>query len=117
MHKILLDLEIQTGHLILARKRDQVLINKKKKEKKTYHRVDFTVPTDLRVKMKEKETIDKYLDLTGELKKSIKHEGDGDTNSSWCTWNGSKRFRKTSEGTGNQRKNRNHPGNNIDKIG
>ena len=29
--------------------------------------------------------MDKYLDLARELK-SVEHEGDGNTTSSWCTW-------------------------------
>ena len=33
---------------------------------------------DYRVKIKEKR--DKYLDFAKELKKAVKHEGDGDTN-------------------------------------
>ena len=65
-HKILLDFEIQTDHLIPARRPDLVLINKKKR---TCHIVDFAILTDPRVKLKEIEKKDKYLDLTRELKK------------------------------------------------
>ena len=65
-HKILWDFEIQTDHLITARRPDLVLINKKKR---TCHIVDFAVPADHRVKLKEIEKKDKYLDLTRELKK------------------------------------------------
>ena len=32
--------------------------------------------------------IDKYLDIAGELKKTVEYEYDGDTNISWFTWNG-----------------------------
>ena len=39
------------------------------KKKRTCKIVDFAVPTDLRVKMKESEKKDKYLDLARELKK------------------------------------------------
>ena len=65
-HKILWDFEIQTDHLITARRPDLVLINKKKR---TCHIVDFAVPADHRVKLKEIEKKDKYLDLARELKK------------------------------------------------
>ena len=65
-HKILWDFEIQTDHLITARRPDLVLINK---EKRTCHIVDFAVPADHRVKLKEIEKKDKYLDLAIELKK------------------------------------------------
>ena len=43
-----------------------MLINKKKI---TCHLVDFVVPADHRVKMKESEKIDKYLNLARELRK------------------------------------------------
>ena len=67
-HKILWDYEIQTDHLIPARRPDLVLINKKKR---TCQLVDFAVPADHRVKLKESEKIDKYLDLARELKKTL----------------------------------------------
>ena len=38
-------------------------------EKITGHQVDFDVPVDQQVKIKESETINKYLDLAGELQK------------------------------------------------
>ena len=34
----------------------------------------------------------KYLNLARELKKTVDHEGDGDTN--WCAWNGLQRLEK-----------------------
>ena len=43
-----------------------MIINKKKRNCKT---VDFAVSTDHRIKVKECEKKDKYLDLAGELKK------------------------------------------------
>ena len=60
------DFEIQTDHLISARWPDLELINKKKR---TYCIVNFDVPEDRRVKIKESEKIDEYLDLAWELKK------------------------------------------------
>ena len=30
---------------------------------------------------------DECLDLVRELKKTMEHEGDSDTNCNWCTWN------------------------------
>ena len=45
IHKILLDFMIEKYYSILARRPDFVIINKKKK-KRIYHLVDFTVPTD-----------------------------------------------------------------------
>ena len=49
-----------------ARRPDLIIVNKKKR---TYRIVDFAVPDDHRVKLKESEKKDKYLDLARELKK------------------------------------------------
>ena len=65
-HKLLWDFNIQTDHLIPARRPDLIIINKKKRTCKI---VDFAVPTDPRIKLKECEKKDKYLDLARELKK------------------------------------------------
>ena len=71
--------QIQTDHLILSEKLNLVLISKKKR---TCHLVDFSIPADHSVKIKESKKIDKYLDLAGEMKKTVEHKSDGDTNSS-----------------------------------
>ena len=65
-HKILWDFDIRTDHLISARRPDLIMINKKKRTCKI---VDFAVPADHRIKLKECEKKDKYLDLARELKK------------------------------------------------
>ena len=94
-HKIVWDFKLRTDHLITDRRPDQVIVNKKKKkkkkkkerkkknkEKRTCRIVDFAVPTDHRVKLKESKKRDKYLDLARQLKKTktMKNEGDSDTN-------------------------------------
>ena len=66
-HKLLWDFNIQTDHLISARRPDLIIINKKKK--RICKIVDFAVPGDHRIKLKECEKKDKYLDLARELKK------------------------------------------------
>ena len=66
-HKLLWDFDIQTGHLISARRPDLIIINKKKK--KTCKIVGFAVPADHRIKLKECEKKDKYFDIYRELKK------------------------------------------------
>ena len=68
MHKLLWDFNIQTDHLILARRPDLIIINKKKRTCKI---VDFAVPADHRIKLKECEKKNKYLDLTTELEKKL----------------------------------------------
>ena len=65
-HKLLWDFNIQTDHLIPARRPDLIIINKKKRICKI---VDFAVPADHRIKLKESEKKNKYLDLARELKK------------------------------------------------
>ena len=62
-HKLLWDFDIQTDHLISARRPDLRVINNKKKKKKKKRKkekkertckiVDFAVPADLRIKLKE----------------------------------------------------------------
>ena len=66
-HKLLWDFDIQTDHLISARRLDLIIINQKKK--RICKIVDFAVPADHRIKLKECEKRDKYLDLARELKK------------------------------------------------
>ena len=52
--------------IISARRPDLIIINKKKR---TFKIVDFAVPADHRIRLKEWEKKDKYLDLARELKK------------------------------------------------
>ena len=66
-YKLLWDFDIQTDHLISARRPDLIIINKKKK-KRILKIVDFAFPADHRIKLKECEKRDMYLDLARELK-------------------------------------------------
>ena len=61
------DFDVQTDHLISARIPDLIIINYKKK--RICKIVDFAVPADHRIKLKECEKKDKYLDLAREAKK------------------------------------------------
>ena len=65
-HKLLWDFNIKMDHLIPARRPDLIKINKRKRICKI---VDFAVPADHRINLKEGEKKDKYSDLTRELKK------------------------------------------------
>ena len=65
-HKLLWVFDIPTDHLISARRPDLIIINKKKRTCKI---VDFAVPADHRIKLKECEKKDKYLNVARELKK------------------------------------------------
>ena len=80
-HKLPWDFNIQTDHLIHARRPDLIIINKKKRICKI---VDFAVPADYRINLKECEKKDKYIDLARELKKAVEHESDDCTHCDWC---------------------------------
>ena len=66
MQKLLLDFEIQTDYLISAKQLDLIIMN----EKVNSQIEDFDVLADHRVKLKESEKKDKYLNLPRELKKN-----------------------------------------------
>ena len=62
----------------------------------------FAIPADLRMKMKENETINKYLALSIELKKIVEYEDDGNANCSWWAWNAPSGIRKETGEIDNQ---------------
>ena len=84
MLTIIWDLEIQTDHLISAGRTGLVIVNKTKKMNRTGPIVNFAIPADHRVKLKESEKRDKYLDHSSELKKK-EHERDSATSCKWCS--------------------------------
>ena len=59
------DLKKQTDHLISARRLDLIIIDKKK----NMLNCEFCCPADHRVKLKESEKKDKYLNIVRKLKK------------------------------------------------
>ena len=65
-HKLLWDFGIHSDNLISDRIPDLIMI---KKKKRTYKIVDFAIPTDHKIKLKECEKKDKYIDLAWKLKK------------------------------------------------
>ena len=81
-HKLRCDFDIQTDHLISARRPDLIVIFTQKKG--TCKIVDFAVPADHRIKLKENEKNDKHLDIAREFFKNMKHESDDYTNRDWC---------------------------------
>ena len=68
-HKLLRDFDIWTDFLISARRPDLIIINQKKK--RICKIVDFAVSADHKIKLKQCEKEDKYLDLARELKKLL----------------------------------------------
>ena len=63
----------------------------------------FVVPADHRVKLKENEQKDKYLELAREVKKTVEHENDASTNCNWCSLYSHQRIGKRTGGLGNKR--------------
>ena len=45
--------------------------------------MDFAIPVDHKVEIKESDKIN----IAWELKNAVEHESDGDTNWNWPTWN------------------------------
>ena len=92
-HKIFGDFETQTDHQPedqtkwwLTKEREREGGEKGGKER-THCVVDFAVPALNRVKFRENDKSEKFLDLAGELKKkNMEHEGDDDTNCNWRAW-------------------------------
>ena len=61
------------------------LYSHQQQRKRTCKIIDIAVPADHRIKLKESEKKDMYLDFARELrKKSMEHEGDDYTNRDWC---------------------------------
>ena len=92
-YKLRWDFDIHTDHLTPGWRPNLIIIKKKRSCKI----VNFAVPADHRIKLKECEKKDKYLNLDRELKKTIEHEGDNYTNCNCCVWNNNWRITK---GTG-----------------
>ena len=62
--------------------------NNQQPRKRICRIVDFAVPADHRIKLKEYDKKDKYLDLARELKNTMEHDGNNYTNCDWCFWYG-----------------------------
>ena len=89
-------------------------------KKRTWRTVDFAVPADHKVKLKEGEKRDKYLDVVREQKKNKKtmeHEGDSDSSCNWCAWYNPQRIGKETGRLGNKRTSGDQPNYSIIKIG
>ena len=73
--------------------------------------MDFEVPANSRIKLKEREKRDKYLDLARELKnkQTMEQEGDSDTNNNWRTRYSHQGFIAGTGGLGNKSTSGDHP--------
>ena len=79
--------------------------------------MDLAVPADHRIKRKECEKKDKYLDLARELKKFWKVKVTHTTNRYWCFWYSNQRIIKGTEELGLRSTSGDHPNYNIIENG
>ena len=79
--------------------------------------MDFIVPAEHRVKLKENKKRDVYQDLARELKTTMENDADGDTSRNWCTRNNPQKLGKGTRILGNKRTRRDHPNYSINKMG
>ena len=70
--------------------------------------MDFAVPAEHKVKIKENTNSDIYLDLAREQNIYVEHKSDGDTNCKWCARKIPQRPRKGTGGFRKQRISRDH---------
>ena len=73
------------------------------KKKNSCHQANVAILANQRVKIKEREKIDKYLI------KTVSTQGDGDINYSWHARKSPRGFGKDTSGIRNQFKNGDHP--------
>ena len=83
--------------------------NNQHQKKKTCKIVDIAVLADYRVKLKECEKRDKYLDLARELKKTLEYESDDYPICNWCYKYSHQRISTRTGGLGNNRLRGDHP--------
>ena len=107
------NLDIQTDHIISARRPDFIIIDRKKRTCKI---VDLVVSTDHRVKLKRSEKNDKYLDFTWEVKK-MELENDGYVSYNCHPGYSHQRTYKRTGGLGNKKTSGDHPNYCIIEIG
>ena len=90
--------------------------NNIQKKKKNLQIVDFGVPAEHRIKVKDCDKKDKNFDLARELKK-YEHEGDNYYNCGWCFRYSNKRIIKGTGGLGNWQTSGDHPNYSIVENG
>ena len=98
----------------MARRLDLIIINKKREHAKLWTLLSWL---SKRVKLKESEKKNKYLDLARGLKKTVLHESDVYTNYNWCSSNSHQRISKRTRGLENNRTSGEHPNYYITEIG
>ena len=97
-HKLLWDFDIQTDHLILARRPDLIIINNNKKKKENLQNCRLCRPG-------------------GPQNKSVEHESDDCANCDWCARHNKERIIKRLGGLGSWRSGWDYPNDSIAKTG
>ena len=97
MHTLIWYFYIETDQLISTRRPDLMI------KKRTCKLLDFAVVPNHRVKLKESEEKNIYLDLARELKKLRNMIYNNYTNSNWCFWYSHRRIDKGTGELGNKR--------------
>ena len=85
-HKIILNLEIQKGYIILDKRKDLI-------RKVHFSSSEFAIPAEYKVKVKVKEG----ENIPGSSQcpeEAVEHESDGNTSGCGGSWNGLQRHRK-----------------------
>ena len=78
--------------------------------------VNLAAPAEHRVKLKENEKEDKYLDIVRNWKKTMEHKSDVYTNCNWCSRYSHQGINKETGGLGNDSTSGDHPNYNIIEI-
>ena len=115
-HKIFRNFEIQANHVILASSPELVITNKKKKKKKNLPSSGFCRSSGLLNENHRKRKERLVLGPCLRTKKATEHEGDGDTNCHWQTWNVLQKIGQWAGRTGNRRRNRDDSNYSVVKI-
>ena len=89
-HKLFCDLDIQTDHLISARRPDLIIIKKKKKRKKENLQNCRLCSTGWPQNKTERTRKERLIPRPCyRIEKTMEHEGNNCTNCDWCFWHGS----------------------------
>ena len=79
--------------------------------------MDFAVTANHRLRLKESEKKDKYLDIARKFLKTVGYKSDDYTDCNWCSWYSYQRIDTKTGGPGNNRTSRDYPSQRIIKIG
>ena len=109
-HKLLWDFDIQTNHLISAKRPDLIIINNNNNNKKKEFAKLSTLLSRLTTESNWK-NVKRRISTSTLLGnwKTMDHEGDNYTNRDWCFWYSHQRIIKRTGERGNKRTSGDHP--------